>query len=479
MSFLLDPPSLFILGAAVYIISRKFHIPRLWVTRLGVVIVSLFIVMSVLLYLDVLRWQIPFIMDMEGSVWMFHSDITGIYKADVPVALIIFLFCLYPLWYYLGYISAQYLSRKIQLENKVYNLSQVKSRGRPKTEAYSIKRGAEPRKLLRECLSDLGGISEFVKEGDRVLIKVNICGGNPKRHGSFTSIEIADELSQLIKDAKATPVVVDADMIWTEFWPVAYAEGYAKWAKRSKVKLLNLSETKLAYFDFGGALKKIIISKELLEADVIISVPTMKTHLLTGVTMGMKNMYGTFPQMDKAVYHKIGIEEVIFEINRAFTPNLTIIDGSIGGEAMGPLSSDPVNFKTIIASGNVVVADSIACLLMGYEPLGIEHIRFANEAGLGNAEVTPDLTQLEPHEKDGKWERPSLEAARLYNEIIETVLKYPTTDVFFNLLADFVFYDMATLPIFENLTPEMLTVINDIADDLKLSGRIRKGWLPF
>lgn len=418
-------------------------------------------------------------MDMKGSEWMFHSDFTGINKADVPVALVAVMFCLYPLWYYLGYIAAQYLSRKIQVENKVYALSEIKSRDNPKYDTFSVKRGTNPRKLVRESLSELGGIKKFVNEGDRVLIKVNICGGNPNRPGSFTSIEIADELSKLVKEAKATPVIVDADMIWTEFWPVAYAEGYAKWAKGAKVKLVNLSETKLAYIDFGGALKKIMISKELLEADVIISVPTMKTHLLTGVTLGMKNMYGTFPQMDKAVYHKIGIEEVIYEVNRVFTPNLTIIDGSIGGEAMGPLSSEPVDFDTIIASGNVVVADSVACILMGYKPLGIEHIRLAYEAGLGNANVSYDLTQVEPHKKDGDWERPSLNATKFYNELIKTMLKYPTMDVFFNLVADFAFYDMATLPIFENLTPELLTVVNDIADDLVLSGRIKKGWWPF
>jgi len=57
----------------------------------------------------------------------------------------------------------------------------------------------------------------------------------------------------------------------------------------------------------------------------------MKTHMMTSVTLGMKNMYGTLPEIDKARYHKIGIDEVIYWVNKAFTPNLTIIDGSIGG----------------------------------------------------------------------------------------------------------------------------------------------------
>lgn len=473
LSFLLDPPTLFALGTVVYYLSKRYSIKRLWIVRLSVVIVTIFIVYSLLLYLDVFRWYIPFVMDMPGSEWMFHSNITGIYKLDVPIPLVVIMFGLYPIWYYLGYISAQYLSRKTQMDTTVYNSSHVKSLQNPRTDAFSVKRGQEPRTLLRECLSELGGIEWFVKNGDRVLIKPNICGGNPGRPGSYTSVEIIDELTKLVKEAGGTPMVVDADMIWTEFQPVAKEEGYIDWAQNTGNKLLNLSETKLGFFDFGGVLEKTVISKELLNADVVISVPTMKTHIMTGVTMGMKNMYGTFPQLDKAVFHKHGIEEVIFEVNKAFPPNLTIIDGFIGGEAMGPLSSEPVNFNTLVASGNVVVADSLGCKLMGFEPLDIKHIKLAHEAGLGNAKVEFDIGSLPHHEKDKQWVRPSVDAARFYNDIMETVLAYPTMETFFNLLADFVLYDAATLPIFENLTPELLTILNDIFDALKLSGRIK------
>ena len=240
---------------------------------------------------------------------------------------------------------------------------------------------------------------------------------------------------------------------------------------------MNLSETKLAYFEFGGLLQKRIISKKVLNADVIISLSTMKTHILTGVTLGMKNMYGSLPQIDKAVYHKLGIEEVIFEVNKAFLPNLAIIDGSIGGEAVGPLSSKPVDFETIIASGNVVVADALACKLMGFNPLDIRHIRYAHEAGLGNANV--NVGPLPPHAKDGKWVKPSTDVAKFYNDIFETILKYPGTETFFNALADFMLYDTATLPIFRDVTPEFLLVLNDIFDALKRSKRIESSLIRF
>jgi len=66
------------------------------------------------------------------------------------------------------------------------------------------------------------------------------------------------------------------------------------------------------------------ISKEILDSDVIISIPAMKTHMMTGVTLGMKNMYGTLPEIDKARYHKIGIDEVIYLGQQGIHTNLTI-----------------------------------------------------------------------------------------------------------------------------------------------------------
>lgn len=470
MSFFLDPPALVLLGALVYVVAKRIHLEKFWVTILGIIITGTFIVVSVLLYLDVIRWYIPFVIDMKGSEWMFHTNITGIYKEDVPKIIVVIMFGLYPFWYKAGYTTAQFISKKRQLDKTIYNYNHVKSRQKEKTEAFSIKRGKDFRKLLRECLSELGGIQTFVERGDNVLVKANISGGNPQRPGSFTSILVTDELIKLVQEAGGTPVVVDADMIWTEFWPVAIEEGYKKWAKESHIDLVNLSETKLAFFEFDGLLQKRIISKKVLNADVIISLSTMKTHILTGVTLGMKNMYGTLPQIDKAIYHKLGIEEVIFEVNKAFPPNLAIIDGTIGGEAIGPLSSKSVNFETLIASGNVVVADALACKLMGFNPLDITHIKYAHEAGLGNAEV--ELCPLPPHAKDGKWVKPSIDVAQFYNDVFETLLKYPGAEPFFNALADFILYDMATLPIFRDVTPEFLLVLNDIFEALKRSKKI-------
>ena len=257
--------------------------------------------------------------------------------------------------------------------------------------------------------------------------------------------------------------------IWTKFDPIAEAEGWKEYAQKTNIPLINLAKTDMIRFNFGeeSAIGIVPVSKEMIEADVIISVAAMKTHLLTNVTLAMKNMYGCFPEENKAKFHRFGIENVVFEVNKAFTPNLTIIDGSIGGEAFGPLSCKPVYFETIIASNDVVAADSVACQLMGYDPLEVKHVKLAHEAGLGDAKVFFDTSTLpHSHKKDKNWEKPDPAVTEVYEALVEAFLHVPGMQGFFDLAADFVLFGLATLPIVRETTPEVERALNQILSDI-------------
>ena len=360
--------------------------------------------------------------------------------------------------------------KKRLVSHEIYTYSDVKSKNLTKNglnktgSLYAVTRGMDTKQCVKDAICRLGGIDKFVKNGDKVLVKVNICGGVPERKGTFTSLEVADVLADLIQSAGGKPTFVDADMIWIKFWEAAKGSGYVDWSKEKGVDLVNLSEKKIVNFDFGpdSALGMEKVSMELIDADVIISVPTMKTHLLTGVTLAMKNMYGTFPDVDKAKYHKKSIEHTIYEVNSAFTPNLVIIDGSSGGEAIGPLSADPVYYQTIIASNDVVMGDSIAARMMGYDPLDITHIKMAHEKGLGNASAELDIDDLPGHIKDGNWNRPDPKVKDFYEWAIELVLMLPGWQTLFSIGADFFLYDMARLPVFNYLSPAALKLLQDV-----------------
>ncbi|HET8688153.1 MAG TPA: DUF362 domain-containing protein, partial [Methanosarcina sp.] len=467
---------------------------------MGLAIVLIFVIFSFFLYADIVRCTFPFFSHMKGSEFMFHSNITHITKSMVPKIVVLFLFLLYPFWIIAGYAYPMLLEKRRRISKEVYTYSDVKSKNRvhaksisnskndvnideseeltgvtgpqiadkaadsTESSVYSVKRNKDIRKCVKDAVDSLGGIGRFVKEGDKVLVKINICGGVPERIGTFTSIEVADALADLILSAGGKPTFGDADMIWTRFWPAAKDSGFVEWARKKGVNLVNLSETKIVHFNFGqeSVLGIEKVSKELIDADVIISVPTMKTHLLTGVTLAMKNMYGTFPDIDKAKFHKTSIEHVIQEVNSAFTPNLIIIDGSIGGEGMGPLSATPMYYETIIASNDVVLADSIACQLMGYNPMDIVHIKLAWEKGLGGATVQFDINSLPyRHPKDGCWERPEPQVKDFYNWGIEFIMMFPGWKTLFDIGSDFLMYDTARLPVLRYLVPAFLKLLHD------------------
>ncbi len=111
MSFLLDPPTLVIIGGLLGISEEKFHLSKKTLKKFGCVIVAVFWVFSSALYLDMIMWYIPGLWNMEGSVWMFHSNITGILKAEVPLAVVVLMFLLYPAWLYTGFLA----------EKKIFN----------------------------------------------------------------------------------------------------------------------------------------------------------------------------------------------------------------------------------------------------------------------------------------------------------------------------------------------------------------------
>lgn len=470
MSFILDPPALFILGVMMYYFAKRFDWNELvTVIVLGFWAFICFMGGSTLLYMDIIDWPLP---PTEGPVWMFHTNFTGIAKASVPVWFALFNLFLYPLWILLGFTIAQRYDEGFFVSQTV-SYEDVKSRKDSGETKFSVKRGDNTRELVREAVNEIGGISAYVQAGDRVLIKPNISGGNPEIRGTFTSPDVVEEIVKLVRSVEGIPTIADSDMIWTRFKPVAEAQGWYEWAKKVDVPLVNLADTELVRFDFGeeSEIGRVPVSTELVEADVIISIPTMKTHLLTNITIAMKNMYGTFPEEDKSKYHRFGIESVIFEVNDAFTPNLVITDGSIGGEGSGPLSSTPVDAKTIIATNDVVAADAIACKIIGYDPFEVAHVKMGHERGLGDANVQFELSQLSPtHQKDGDWMKPEPLVTLFYETLCEAVLLLPGMQMVFDLAADFVLYDMATLQIFRNTTPMMLNVLNGVLGTLFRAG---------
>ncbi|MEW6261686.1 MAG: DUF362 domain-containing protein [Thermodesulfobacteriota bacterium] len=131
------------------------------------------------------------------------------------------------------------------------------------------------------------------------------------------------------------------------------------------------------------------VSRAIMEADVVISLPKFKTHGLTVMTGAIKNSYGLLPGAQKARLHRASgraekFHEAIVDVFRLRVPDLFIMDAIVGMEGNGPTSSELRNIGLMLASDNAVALDATVARLMGLEPDRLRFLRRARELGLGD-----------------------------------------------------------------------------------------------
>jgi len=131
------------------------------------------------------------------------------------------------------------------------------------------------------------------------------------------------------------------------------------------------------------------VSRAVLDADVVISLPKFKTHGLTVMTGAIKNSYGILPGAQKALLHRAAgsperFHELVVEVFRLRVPDLFIVDAVVGMEGNGPASPDLREIGLVLASDNAVALDAVIATMMGLDPGRLRFLRKAKEAGLGD-----------------------------------------------------------------------------------------------
>jgi len=220
---------------------------------------------------------------------------------------------------------------------------------------------------------------------DTVLIKVNFITDKTWDTGATTDPIVVEAVIQKLKELAVKVYVVESDATLTNADRAFEKTGMLDMCERNSVEYLNLrhlkERVKVAIPD-GKALKSITVPR-IVTKSAVISAAKLKTHKDTGVTLGMKNMFGLLPEKFKGKYHLKGINKVLTDINTVLKPALTIIDGFVGMEGSGPISGPPVKMNLIIAGTDTVATDATACRIMGINPHEIKHILRAHEKGLG------------------------------------------------------------------------------------------------
>ncbi|MDO9508468.1 MAG: DUF362 domain-containing protein [Thermovirgaceae bacterium] len=253
---------------------------------------------------------------------------------------------------------------------------------------------------VRRSLEIIGGIDDIVNPGDLVLINPNLVAVPAGRlSGAITRWEVCKAIADLVKEKGGRPVIAESSAAGVDTEKVIEAGEYAQLRERG-YEVVDLKPTPPAKIPVpeGHKVFSELGSWELVQkADVIISVPVMKTHDQTEVTLSMKNLKGLIDDAQKKAFHKNGLLEGVVDLMTALKPSLTVFDATVCQEGMGPIFGTPVPMGLILASKDLVAADAVGGRIMGYEPKDVmitvrAAFRGIGEMDLEKIEVRGDAT---------------------------------------------------------------------------------------
>lgn len=252
-----------------------------------------------------------------------------------------------------------------------------------------------PGATTKAAVNALGGMSRFVKPGNRVVIKPNMSFPNPPGWATTTHPDVVRELASLCLEAGAASIhVLDNPLRNTklslnrsgissvmESVPRSRTEGIESERFFREVAVpegIELTSTK--------------IMKQVLDADVLIAAPVAKSHSATGLSLSMKGMMGLIYNRQD-LHLKMDLNTAVVDLCTVLKPQLTIIDVSRLLSSGGPSGPGKViAMNKIVASTDMVAADA-ATVELGtwygrkFKARQVKHIRMAHKRGLGNMDI--------------------------------------------------------------------------------------------
>ncbi|MGJ3244870.1 MAG: DUF362 domain-containing protein [Elainellaceae cyanobacterium] len=249
---------------------------------------------------------------------------------------------------------------------------------------------------LEQVLAPLGGIQGFVKPGDRVLLKPNLLTGSRSDNECTTRPELVYSVATLVQKAGGHPFLGDSPAFGSAHG-VAKANGYLPYLQDLGVPVVEFSGKR--YETIGSEFNHLLLCKEAIDADVIINLPKVKSHMQLTLTLGVKNLFGCVPGKMKAWWHMEAGKDrdrfgmMLAETARAIAPDLTIMDGIIGHQGNGPSGGEPRPLGVLAASPNVFALDRALIDILGVDSSQVPTVDASQRLGL-----CPDIGEIAfPH----------------------------------------------------------------------------------
>jgi uncharacterized protein (DUF362 family) len=247
---------------------------------------------------------------------------------------------------------------------------------------------------VRKALNLIGGIQDVVRPGDLVLINPSWVAPPVEREaGCITLPEVARAVADIVRELGARAVIAESSAVGVDTDKVIGSSGYRELADMG-YEVVNLKGTPSVEMPSpGGRVFQALEVFELAQkADVIVSVPKLKTHDQTEMTCAIKKLKGLLTDKAKRAMHQEGLFEGVVDLLAAVKPGFAVVDAIVCQEGVGPVFGRPVEMDLVLAGKDLVAVDSVCARLIGYEPE--ETLLTVNAAARGLGVMAPERIEL-------------------------------------------------------------------------------------
>ncbi len=249
------------------------------------------------------------------------------------------------------------------------------------------------RMAISKLIADLGGIEKFVSAGDRILLKLNLLAGHKPELAATTHPIIVKAVVQIVQDAGGIVFMGDSPggmVTESVYQQILATTGIAQIADETGANIVFFDAKQVNYTSKAARkFKQFPIVHAVLDFDKVIALPKLKTHQFTGLTCGVKLLYGYLPGITKAENHLHAgknvdtFSELLLDIFESFPPMLTIADAITAMQGNGPAHGEPVATNLLFASTSATAIDWAACRITGMAPEAIATVRIAGQRDIG------------------------------------------------------------------------------------------------
>jgi len=230
--------------------------------------------------------------------------------------------------------------------------------------------------------------------GQRVLLKPNAGRMAGAGSGIVTHPDVVAAAIDAFREAGAQVAVGESPIVGVHVAEAFEAAGIAAVARQRDCPLLDMDRRRFVELPVpdGQVIQSLQVCPDVLEHDLVVSLPVMKMHMHTGVSLAVKNMKGCLWRRSKVELHMLpavegsevkSLDVAIADLASVLRPHLAIIDGTVGLEGLGPSAGRPKPLDAVVVSADAFAADAVACQLMGVAAESVPHLRLGAQRGYG------------------------------------------------------------------------------------------------